>query len=63
MADKPDVKSVELNLVDRLYVRRALELLQKSLQRSKANEVAGSEIWHIREKEIDGLSVLIRRLA
>lgn len=48
--------TVELTLVERLYVKRSLELLAASLRRSRKNEVDGSEIWHLRGREIDAVS-------
>lgn len=57
-----DVCKLEMSLVEKLYVQKALQMLKQSLKRSVANEVPGSEISALRGKEIQSLDSLINRL-
>jgi len=61
MADKPGFV-LEGSVVEKLYVQKAVQLLRASLKRSVANEVPGSEISVLRNKEIQSLDALITRL-
>jgi len=58
MAEK-DSRNVELTLMQRLWVQKALELQVASLKRSLAKEPIGSEIHKLRSKEIVDLSACI----
>lgn len=58
MAEK-DSRTVELTLIQRLWVQKALELQVASLKRSLAKEPMGSEIYKLRSKEIVDLSACI----
>ena len=51
MATKDDVKSVDLTLVQRLYVQKALDMLMASLKRANTNE-ANPQIRQLREVDI-----------
>ncbi|AXH76101.1 MAG: hypothetical protein [Microviridae sp.] len=58
MAEK-DSRTVELTLMQRLWVQKALELQVASLKRSLTKEPVGSEIHRLRSKEIVDLSACI----
>ena len=51
MATRDDVKSVELTLLQRLYVQKSLDMLVASLKRANTNE-ANPQIRQLREADI-----------
>lgn len=52
--------SVALGPVDRAWVRRALEALRAQLVRARTKEMAGSEIYELRTREVNAVSSLLR---
>lgn len=63
MADAKLSTGVEVTLVDRLWIRKALELQRAALVRARAKEMSGSEVWHLRGRELEGLNALLSRFA
>lgn len=57
MADKKIV--VELDVIERQWVEKALATLKASLVRSLAKEMAGSDIYRLRQVEIGAIDKLI----
>lgn len=57
MATKDDVKAVELTLVQRLYVQKALDMLMASLKRANTNE-ANPEIRRLREADVSAVGAI-----
>ena len=54
-------KPVELSSLERQWVRKSIDLQMKSLKRSLANEIQGSEIYALRQREIADLnSILVK---
>lgn len=60
-AEKADTIGFSLTAMERAWVRQALTTQRAALMRSRQKEIAGSEIWSLRGKEIDSLNVLIER--
>lgn len=59
MADKPSsTEQVALTVLDRQWLRKCIDLQRKSLIRSMANEMDGSDVKLIRQKEVRYLSAL-----
>lgn len=59
--DKNVMPPVELDSVERAYVRRAVELLTQSVGRANQKEVPGSEIHGARVREISMLEELRKK--
>lgn len=53
--------TVEVSVLERNWIKKALALQSKSLERSLANEMQGSEIFELRRKEIEAVAVLITK--
>lgn len=53
-----DEQSVKLTLLDKQWLRKCIDLQRKSLVRSMANEMDGSEVKLIRQKEVQYLTAL-----
>lgn len=51
-------KKVDLTLIDRLWLKKALALQSKSIERSLSNELPGSEVAELRRREIAALHAL-----
>lgn len=62
MAEQSIVK-LELSVLERQYVKRSLEVLRTTLVRSRAKELAGSDVYTFRGKEIEALTALIGRVS
>lgn len=56
-------QSAELTAMEKQWIKKALETQRNVLQRSRNNEMAGSEIWTLRGKEIETLTALIGRFS
>lgn len=54
-----EVKGVEFTGSQRAWIKLGLEAKRDQLVRVRNKEVAGSEIWVLRGKEIEALSALI----
>lgn len=54
--------SVTVSLLERQWIEKSLDLQLKSLKRSLANEISGSEIYALRNREIEALSSLINNV-
>lgn len=67
MAVKEEVVNVDrtlaMTLVERLYVQKALQVFYKSLERSRNNEMAASEVYQMRTKELAVVRDLMNRVA
>lgn len=61
MADKP-VVSLDLSVMDRLWIRKSLELQRTSIVRSRGKEMEGSPILALRDAEVAQLNALLARL-
>lgn len=59
MATASKLFVVSVSLLEKQWIAKALDLQQKSLKRSLANEMAGSEIYELRHREIAALDSLI----
>lgn len=59
MADAP--KKLEFYLLESLWIKKALENQRQALIRSRTKEVAGSEVYTLRGKEIESLTQLIQK--
>lgn len=53
-----DAKSYSIELLEKLWIQKALELQIRSIMRARGTEIAGSEIYVLRTKEIDLLTRL-----
>lgn len=53
-----DAKSYSIELLEKLWIQKALELQIRSIMRARGTEIAGSEIYVLRTKEIDLLNRL-----
>lgn len=64
MADKPgsDEKSFVLSVMDRLWIRKSLELQRTSLERSKGKEMAMSPVLEMRDREIAAINSVLAKL-
>lgn len=56
-------KSIELSVMDRQWIVKALELQRTSLGRAMKNELPGSEISALRKKEIEQVSSIISKVS
>lgn len=54
-------KAPELSVVERAYVKRALDVLKGTLIRSRSKEMVGSDIFALRTKEIDTISGIMEK--
>lgn len=61
MAEKSNIMSVELTPVERMWIVRCLASQRQMLSRARQKEMPGSDIWHLRGREIDDLGELARR--
>ena len=61
MADKKIV--VELEVIERQWIDKSLSVLKASLVRSLSKEMAGSEIYRLRQAEISAIDKLILKVA
>lgn len=55
------VSKFEFSVLERQYLARALDLYKASLVRSRSKEMAGSDIWTLRGKEIEAVGALLSR--
>lgn len=55
-------KSVELDVVERNWLRKSVETQRQVLIRSRGREEVGSEVYGFRSKEIAALDALLERL-
>lgn len=56
-------RALSMNLVERLHVQKALQLYSKSVERSRANEVPGSDVYRFRTIDLDVIRGLLNRVA
>lgn len=56
-------RQVPVTVLERLHVKRAIELYIKSLERSRNNELPGSDIWRLRGADIDVNKVLLGKFS
>lgn len=55
------VGKYEFNAVERGWLKKSLESQRSMLIRSRQKELTGSDVWVLRGKEIEFLTVLISR--
>lgn len=60
MAAKEDV-GVVLDVLERQWVRKSLENQRQVILRGRNKELAGSEIWQLRGKEMEILTNLVSK--
>lgn len=53
--------TLKVTTEERLWIRKSLQTQCKVLTRSLDREVQGSEIWHLRSKELSALNLLVQR--
>lgn len=58
-----ETREVSFSLLERQHTKRAVELYIKSLERSRNNELAGSDIWRFRGQDIDLAKSVLSRLS
>lgn len=63
MAEAGKKVSVELDVVERSWVHVSVLAKREQLLRSRNKELAGSEIWVLRGKEIEALNMLAPKFA
>lgn len=56
-------RSVELTLQDRLHVQKGMQLYLKSLERSRGNEVPGSDVYRFRTTDMEIVRAVLNRVA
>lgn len=56
---KVDVRVFSLSLMDRNWVRRALETQRSVIIRSRGKEVPGSEIYELRSRELAQVNAVL----
>lgn len=56
-------RQVSLSRLERLHVQQALKAYNKSLERSKNNEIAGSDVSRYREADMALVGQILLRLA
>lgn len=56
-----DNKSFDLSVLERGWIKQSLETQKKVLLRSRSKEITGGEIWALRGKEIDVLTIIISK--
>lgn len=54
---------IQLDNLERQWVKKALETLKATLVRSRLKEMSGSDIHTLRGKEIETINNLIQRVA
>lgn len=62
MAQEQKDQTKEFTTLERGYIKLGLEGLKMSLARTKTKEVPGSDIWNLRNKEIDIITNILVRL-
>lgn len=62
LAGKPPTVGLQLEGLERAWVRRALEVLRGTLIRSRGKELAGSEVYEMRTREIAQLNALLEKV-
>lgn len=60
---EPTRYGITLDLVEKLWVQKSLDLQKTALVRSRNKEMAGSEIYFLRQKEIDVVEALMKKIA
>lgn len=62
MAQKPDVQQLETSVVDRLWLRKSLELQRAAIVRSKGKEMEGSPVLKMRDEEVAQINSILARI-
>lgn len=52
-------KPIDLEIMERAWIKKALEDKVKALSRNRANEIPGTEIYDLRTREIQYVNTLI----
>lgn len=56
------VEKIALDILERGYIKKALATLIKVVERSRAKEIPGTEIFQLRDREIAALTDIARKL-
>lgn len=56
-------RNLDLTLIERLHVQKAMNLYLKSLERSRGNEVPGSDVYRFRTDDMVIVRALVNRVA
>lgn len=56
-------RTLELTLQDRLHVQKGMQQYLKSLERSRGNEVAGSDVYRFRTADMEIVRAVLNRVA
>lgn len=62
MAEHLPSRKFDLQVLEVLWLRKALEALRVSLMRSRDKEIVGSEIYQLRSREVDAVMALSQKL-
>lgn len=62
MAENQSVKKYEFSLLESQWLKQAVATQRAALTRSRNKEMAASEIYHLRTKEIEMLNVIYSKL-
>jgi len=61
--EKDGVVAVELAVLDRQWIRRALETQRNVIVRARAKELAGSEIYELRTREVSQINAVLDKVS
>lgn len=62
MAEHLPSRKFDLQVLEVLWLRKALDALRVSLMRSRDKEIVGSEIYQLRSREVDAVMALSQKL-
>lgn len=62
MAEHLPSRKFDLQVLEVLWLRKALDALRVSLMRSRDKEIVGSEIYQLRTREVDAVMALSQKL-
>lgn len=62
MAAKDDLIKLEVTVVDKQWLRRALETQRNVIVRTRNKEVVGSEIYELRTREIGQINAVLDKV-
>lgn len=62
--DAPVVdRNLAMTLIERLHVQKALNVYAKSVERSRSNELPGSDIYRMRTEDLNVIRALANKVA
>lgn len=59
----PKDRTLDMTLIERLHVQKALQLYVKSVERARNNEIAGSDVYRHRTQDIDAIRAILNRVS